>query len=299
MRIPNHRQKSSQVSGNKKMTLAAHGTRARLGVLAAAMALSLGAAAGPYDPVPMNAADTTARDIAATLFKAKAGEPVDYSNHKLMYLDLAGLDFKGAKLAHSDLFAVDLTGANLRGADLSHTRLDRTVLIHADLAGANLSGATILRPTIYTDLEENLADAPSFAGANLKGIRVMAKMSGADFHGADLSGADLSPLEARPGQGTITTLAKNVLKSCDFSRAIMRGVNLDRALLTFSHFVGADLRDANLTGADLSRADLTGADLTGANLTGADLDGAVLLGAKGLDTVKGLSTALNFDKTVR
>ena len=65
------------------------------------------------------------------------------------------------------------------------------------------------------------------------------------------------------------------------------------------HFVGADLRDANLTNADLSKADFTGADLTGANLTGADLDGAILLGAKGLDTVKGLATALNFDKTIR
>jgi uncharacterized protein YjbI with pentapeptide repeats len=79
----------------------------------------------------------------------------------------------------------------------------------------------------------------------------------------------------------------------------MRGVNLERSLLTFSHFNGADLRDANLSGADLSRADFTGADLSGANLAGADLDGANLLAVKGLDTVKGLSTALNFDKTIR
>jgi uncharacterized protein YjbI with pentapeptide repeats len=70
-------------------------------------------------------------------------------------------------------------------------------------------------------------------------------------------------------------------------------------VLTFSRFVGADLRDANLTDADLSKADLTGADLTGVNLTGADLDGANLLAVKGLDTVKGLSTALNVDKTIR
>ena len=60
------------------------------------------------------------------------------------------------------IVAVDLTGANLRGADLSNTRLDRTVLIHADLAGANLSGASILRPTVYTDLEENLARTAAF-----------------------------------------------------------------------------------------------------------------------------------------
>lgn len=281
------------------MKLAVHTTSSLVVLATAVVAFNLGAAAGPNDPVPMNGADFTPREIATALFKAKRGDPIDYSHHNLTYLDLSGLDFKAAKLDHSDLFAVDFTGANLRGADLSNTRLDRTVLIHADLAGANLSGATILRPTVYTDLEENLSDAPSFAGANLQGIRVMAKMSGADFHGADLTGANLSPLEARPGQGTITTLAKNVLKSCDFSRAKMQGVNLDRAVLTFSHFVGADLRDANLTNADLSKADFTGADLTGANLTGADLDGAILLGAKGLDTVKGLATALNFDKTIR
>lgn len=273
-------------------------------ILAAALtlnvgALSVGAVAEETEPVSQTGADFTVRDITAALFKAKPGEPLDYSNHNLTYLDLAGLDFKGAKLAHSDLYAADFTGANLRGTDLSHTRLDRSVLIRADLSGANLSGATILRPTVYTDLNENLADAPRFAGANLTGIRVMAKMSGSDFHGADLTDANFTPREGRPGQGTITTLAKNVLKSCDFTRAIMRGVNLDRADLTFSRFNGADLRDANLTDADLSKVDFTGADLTGANLTGADLYGANLIGVKGLDTVKGLSTALNFDKTIR
>ena len=262
-------------------------------------ALSVGAIAVETEPVSQTGADFTVHDITATLFKAKPGDQIDYSNHNLTYLDLAGLDFKGAKLAHSDFYGVDFTGANLRGTDLSHTRLDRSVLIRADLSGANLSGATILRPTIYTDLSENLADAPRFAGANLTGVRINARMSGSDFHGADLTGANLSQRESRAGEGTITTLTKNVLKSCDFSRAIMRGVNLDRSVLTFSRFVGTDLRDASLVDADLSKADLTGADLTGANLTGADLYGATLLGVKGLDTVKGLSTALNYDKAIR
>ena len=268
-------------------------------VLATALTLGFSVTAEETEPVAQHDADFTVREITSALFKAKPGERVDYSHHDLTYLDLGGLDFKGANLAHSDLYGADFTKANLRGADLSHTRLDRAVLIHADLSGANLSGATILRPTIYTDLSSDLADAPRFAGANLTGIRVMANMSGADFHGADLTGANLSPLESRPGQGTITTLAKNMLESCDFSHAIMKGVNLDRAVLTFSHFVGADLRDANLTKADLSKADLTGADLTGANLSGADLYGATLLGVKGLNTVTGLSTAVNFDKTIR
>ena len=218
-----------------------------LAVLAAPLALNFGAKAGQYDPVPMNGADVTAHDVAVTLFKTKAGEPVDYSNHKLMYLDLSGLDFKGARFTHADLYGTDFTGANLKGTDLSHTRLDRSVLIQADLSGADLTGATIFRPTVYTDLSSNLADAPRFAGANLTSIRVMADLSGADFRGANLTNADLRPLETRPGQGTLSTLMRNVLKSCDFSGATLKDANLNRAVLTFSRFVGADLRGADLS----------------------------------------------------
>ena len=60
-----------------------------------------------------------------------------------------------------------------------------------------------------------------------------------------------------------------------------------------------DLQKFNFTGAKLAGANLFGANLTDADFTGADLDGATLLGVKGLDTVKGLATALNFDKTIR
>jgi uncharacterized protein YjbI with pentapeptide repeats len=263
------------------------------------LTLGFGALAEETEPVPQNAADFAVRDIAGALFKSKPGEPLDYSNHNLTYLDLSGLNFKGAKLAKSNFYGTDLSRANLRGTDMSGTRLDRATLIRADFSGANLSGASILRPTIYTDLTENVADAPRFAGANLTGIRVMANMSGADFHGADLTNANFTPRESRAGQGTLSTLAKNLLKSCDFTKAIMRGANFDHAVMTFSRLNGADLTGADLTDVDLSRADLTGADLTDADLTGADLDGATLLGVKGLDTVKGLSTALNFDKTIR
>ena len=269
-----------------------------LHVLILVAALALGARAEETEPVSPDA-DFTVREITSALFKAKPGERLDYSHHDLTYLDLAGLDFKGAKLSHSDLYGTDLTDANLKGADLSHTRLNRAVLIHADLSGADLTGATIFRPTVYTDLRSDLADAPRFSGANMTGVRVMANLSGADFRGANLTGADFSPLEARPGQGTITSLMRNVLKSCDFSGAALKGANFDRADLTFARFVGADLAGANLAKTDLSKVDLTGADLTGADLTDADLYGANLTGVKGLDTVTGLATALNLDKATR
>ncbi len=269
-------------------------------ILVAALAApaGLGARAEETEPVSPDA-DFTVREITSALFKAKPGERIDYSNHDLTYLDLAGLDFKGATLAHSDLYGTDFTGANLKGADLSHTRLNRAVLIRADLSGADLSGATIFRPTVYTDMRSDLADAPHFSGANMTGVRVMANLSGADFRGANMAGADFSPLESRPGQGTITSLMKNVLKSCDFSGAELKGANFDRADLTFARFVGANLKGANFAKADLSKVDFAGADLTDSDFTGADLYGANLGSAKGLDTVKGLATAVNIDKATR
>lgn len=266
--------------------------------LVLALALTAGAAAEETEPVSPDA-DFTVREITSALFKAKPGERLDYSNHDLTYLDLAGLDFKGANLANSDLYGADFTGSNLKGTDLSHTRLNRSVLIRADLSGANLSGATIFRPTVYSDLAQNLADAPRFSGADMTSARVMANLSGSDFRDAKMENVDFSPLEARPGQGTITSLMKNVLKSCDFSGADLHHANFNRADLTFARFVGADLRDADLTGTDLSKVDFRDADLTGADMSGADLYGANLTGAKGLDTVKGLATATNVDKAVR
>ncbi len=244
-------------------------------------------------------ADMTARDITERLYKAKAGERIDFSGRDLTYLDLATIDFKGASLARTDLYGADFTGANLKGADLSSTRLDRAVLIRADLSGANLAGATILRPTIYSDMNNHLADAPRFSGANLRGIKVQAELSGADFRGADLTDADFHPLEQRAGEGTLTTLRKNVVKSCDFSGATLLRADFSESVLTFSRMTGADLRDANFAHADLSKVDFQGADLSGADFTEADLDGANLVGARGLEFVKGLSTAKNIGKAFR
>jgi uncharacterized protein YjbI with pentapeptide repeats len=271
-------------------------TRIWLLIVSAVAMLAAGARAA--EPISREA-DMTVREITSALFKAKPGERVDLSGKNLAYLDLSGLNFKGATLAGSDLYGVDFTGANLRGTDLSRTRLDRALLIRADLSGANLMGASLLRPTIYTDLANNAADAPRFSGANLTGVRVHANLSGADFHGADLSGANFAPLDARKREGVISALADNKLVGCDFTRAILNGTDLSGADLTFARFAGTDLKNANQSRANLSRADLTDTDLTGADVTGANLDGATLLRVKGLDTAKGLATALNFDRTIR
>lgn len=249
-------------------------------------------------PVSTNA-DMNARAITALLFQAKPGVRPDLSGKFLVYLDLSELNFKGAILAHSDFYGTDFTGANLKGADLSHTRLDRSVLMRADLSGANLTGATILRPTIYADLSNNTLDAPRFAGANLTGVHVQAELSGSDFRGADLSDANFYPLEGRPGEGTLATAYRNILKYCDFSGARLHGTNMERAVLWFAKFTGADLKGANFTDADLSRADFAGADISGADFTRADLDGANFVGAVGIAEAKGLDQAVNLDRALR
>lgn len=252
----------------------------------------------PVGPVPTNA-EMNARAITTLLFQAKPGVRPDLSGKFLVYLDLSELNFKGAILAHSDFYGTDFTGANLKGADLSHTRLDRSVLMRADLSGANLTGATILRPTIYADLSNNTLDAPRFAGANLTGVHVQAELSGSDFRGADLSDANFYPLEGRPGEGTLATAYRNVLKYCDFSGARLHGTNMERAVLWFAKFTGADLKGANFTDADLSRADFAGADISGADFTRADLDGANFVGAVGIAEAKGLDQAVNLDRALR
>ena len=121
-------------------------------MLAAPLALNLGAKAGQYDPVPMNGADVTAHDVAVTLFKTKAGEPVDYSNHKLMYLDLSGLDFKGARFTHADLYGTDFTGRSSRHRS-SHTRLDRSVLSGRPLRCRSNRGHHLPPDRLYGSVE--------------------------------------------------------------------------------------------------------------------------------------------------
>jgi uncharacterized protein YjbI with pentapeptide repeats len=252
----------------------------------------------PLGPVS-NTPELNARQITTLLFNAKPGVRPDLSGKILVYLDLSELNFKGAILTGSDFYGTDFTGANLKGADLSRTRLDRAVLIRADLSGADLSGATILRPTIYSDLSTNTADAPRFAGANLTEAHIQAELSGADFHGADLTRANFYPLEGRPGEGTLATAYRNILKYCDFSGARMREANMERAVLWFGKFNGADLTGANFRTADLSRANFSGADVSGADFTQADLDGANFVGAIGLAQAKGLDQAFNYDRAQR
>ncbi len=239
----------------------------------------------------------TAAEVTAALFKARtSGAIVDFSRRGLKFLDLSELDFLGARLVRSDVFGTDLTKANLARADLTGARLDRTVLTFANFRGANLEGATLMRPTIYSDLRTDWREAPVFDGANLRGVRLTGRIDGGSFKGADLSGFDFSPHDPR---ADISFLPRNFCRGCRFDGASLRGANFDDASLAMASFAGANLSGARLTRADLARADFTGADLTGADLTGADLADADLRQVKGLESVKGLGLALNLERALR
>ena len=241
--------------------------------------------------------DTTAGQVTSALFQAsKSGTVVDFSRRGLKHLDLSDLDFKGARLTRSDIFGTDLSKANLSRSDLAGARLDRTVLTFANFSGANLEGATLMRPTIYSDLRSDWREAPLFDDANLRGVRLTGRIDGASFKGADLSGFDFSPHDPR---ADISFLPRNFCRGCRFDRAILRGANFDDASLAMASFAGANLAGARLTRTDLSRVDFRGADLTGADLTGADLTDADLRQVKGLESAKGLGLARNLDKALR
>ena len=70
--------------------------------------------------------------------------------------------------------------------------------------------------------------------------------------------------------------SKVVLRNLDLSRADFEGANLSRSDISGANLFDANFKDSELLGANLSGSDLTGANLKGAELTKANLFGARL-----------------------
>jgi uncharacterized protein YjbI with pentapeptide repeats len=163
-----------------------------------------------------------------------------------------------------------------------------------------------MRPSTTATLTPSQGEAISFKSASLKGAKFFGVFAGSNFAGADLTDAVCAPLNK-------TGFIEYIWRT-DLSGANLSGAQLTRANMMQTRFSFAVLRDASLhdtilreadlsgavlIGADLSGADLTGADLSGADVTGANLDGAKLHDAKGLESLKGLALARNFERTIR
>lgn len=242
------------------------------------------------------AAEMTARDVTIRLRDAAAAAPANFSGKDLARLDLSNLDFRGAILSRSDLFGADLTGAVFQGSDLAGANLDRVTLIGANFDRARLDGASLLRPSAFSTLTPTAAEAPSFKGSSMRGIRLFGRFSRSDFSGADLTEATCAPFGKT---GFIEEIWRTELAGANLSGALLARANLTHALLSFADLSGADLRGVVLKNADLTGADLRGANLAGADVTGADLSGVRVEGATGFDAVIGLAAARNAEKIIR
>lgn len=240
------------------------------------------------------AADMTARQVAVAIYKAPAGEKIDLTAKNLAKLDLAGIDFKAALMGGADLYGADLSRANLAGTNLAAAKLDRAVITKADFTGANLEGASILKPSIFTTPDFNITESPTFANANMRRARIAARMDGTSFRGADLSGSQIGPFDMSVEGGLAPS---SLMKSTDFTGANLSGTDIRNVNFTFARFTGANLSGARLQLLDLTNAKFDGADLTGAEFSGCNLQGASFQGAKGLDTIKGLETVSNLDRS--
>lgn len=266
-------------------------TRAHL-LIVLTTALSFGAAG----PAVTAGADVSSRDLTRALFEAEKGAAIDLNGWKLRELDLAGVDFKAARMAKADLYGTDLTDASLAGTDLSGARLDRARLTRTDFTGASLEGATLLRPTIFSGLERNPAEAPRFVGARMAGAALSGWLDGSDFSKADLNGVVFGRQDAH-SEGLLASRVRMI--GCNFSEADITAADFRGSSLVFAKFMGAVAQHADFRGADLTNADFTGADVAGMDVTGAILDGANFTGVRGFETMKGLLQAQGNDRIVR
>jgi uncharacterized protein YjbI with pentapeptide repeats len=175
------------------------------------------------------AALLSARDVTQLLFSTPKGQPPDLAGQALRSLDLAGLDFKKAVLSKADLFGADLSHADLSGGDLRAANFDRVTLIATRFDMANLEGASLLRPSAFTSLSASASEAPSFKGANMRGIKMFGRFTRANFHGADLTGATCAPFGKT---GFIEEIWRTELAGADFGGATLRNADLTHALLS-------------------------------------------------------------------
>jgi uncharacterized protein YjbI with pentapeptide repeats len=173
--------------------------------------------------------------------------------HTARGLDLKGTDLRGQPLAGLRADGLDLEEADLRESCLREVKWKGCILRDARLDSADFTKA-VLR---LCDLDQARAVGAIFVRTHLENSTAR----GARFDGADLTEA--------------------VLTDTDFSRASLRGANLESVEASGADFRGADLRGARLRNAVLVDCDLRGADLTNVDLTGADLRGADLRGVIG------------------
>ena len=147
--------------------------------------------------------------------------------------------------------------------DEKYSLIRNIAIVFAAIGGTNFRNAT-------------LTDA-NFIGATLKST---------DLRNATLTRTDFSKTKLLNRVRVSKTYLQNTQlrqllitgqgQDKNFDRQDLRGVNLQKAILTDASFIGADLSEANLQDADLSRAKLVQTQLDGTDFTGTTLTGAYI-----------------------
>jgi len=197
-------------------------TRRTFGQAAAALAVAL------VGTTSSLAADLTADQVREMLAKADPATRIDFAGRDLSDLELSKLDFKRADLSGANLFAARLVSSNLQGAKLARANLNGAWLMGTNFAGADLSGSSMLGLVI---LGGDVKEKPSFARANLSGVRMIADLPGADLQGADLSHAKLGVDIRNQGMGQMRT----DLSGANLAGANLRDADLNRSLMAFAN----------------------------------------------------------------
>jgi hypothetical protein len=124
---------------------------------------------------------------------------------------------------------------------------------------------------IYQADTQNLAELAQIAGLNLKKDLAGGNFLGAVLSGVELNRANLSYLNFRGAILTDADLSEANLRNANFSGADLSGAYLESADLQYTDFHKASLALVNLIGSNLSHANLTQTNITNANLSSATL----------------------------
>jgi uncharacterized protein YjbI with pentapeptide repeats len=158
--------------------------------------------------------------------------------------------------------------------------------IRANFTRANLRGATLQTIVTSTAMNNTLAEAATFAGADLSDANITVHSSFYDMRRVDFSRANMTVVTANQSMGLLRT---------EFMSSNLDGANFEGAGLGHVTFRFAKLRGANFKGADLSYTDFTGAYLNGADCSGAKISHAIFESAT-MTGVKGPRPATEIGK---
>ncbi len=244
-------------------------------------------------------------DLSGAKLRKFSLENIDFSNCNLEKTDLNRANLKGANLENANLQGAYLNKANLENVNLKNANLKGAFVAyinptHANFEAANLENAILfeisgwdeppigLEITAEELLKQYAAGRRSFRGLDIninnKKILIEANLEGADLayttiFNPDFTIDDLTGSNLKNTNLTGCDLGGNILNKVDFSRAIMKEVQLDYVEAIAANFSGANLKKAKMTYSDFQDSNFSYADLRRAFMYRSQFKNCLLIGA--------------------